>query len=166
MQQIGTLSDAGFQLEDLLHIKAAFERECGGDGCGATAAEVQCHLVPLHDLLPAEAASVGTSDNAAYVLIVKNAVNLLLGDVNGSNALFDEQDELEKDTKAFMYGRVVNKHARHNLCFSDAHQEPDYAAGKGRVYAFEEVPCLHRVRQRLGELLRGMLRIVDLDVSR
>ena len=63
---------------------------------------------------------------------------------NGNNLLFDEQDVLEKDTQAFMYGRVVNKHARHNLCFSEEQQEPNYEEGKGRVYAFNEVPLLKK----------------------
>jgi hypothetical protein len=93
------------------------------------------------------------TSNPAYILIVKNAVNVLLDDENGKKKLFDEQDVLEKDTKAFMYGRVVNKHARHNLCFSEEHQEPNYEEGKGRVYAFNEVPLLKQIRGKLGEFL-------------
>ncbi len=40
-----------------------------------------------------------------------------------------------------MYGRVVNKKARWNLCFhaTEGHG-PDYAMGKGRVVALTEVP--------------------------
>jgi len=82
----------------------------------------------------------------------KKAVNVLLNDEKGDDALFTEQDYLTKDTKAFMYGRVVNKHARHNLCFGETHQEPNYEEGKGTVYAFDEVPLLKSIREKLGEI--------------
>ena len=74
-------------------------------------------------------------------------------DETGKDKLFLEQDALEKDTKAFMYGRVVNKHARHNLCFGEEHQEPKYEEGKGRVYAFNEVLLLNQIRNKLGEII-------------
>jgi hypothetical protein len=48
-----------------------------------------------------------------------------------------------------MYGRVVNKHARHNLCFSDFSQEPDYKNGLGRVISFNDIPITKRLRKRL-----------------
>jgi hypothetical protein len=139
MQKIGSLSDHGFNLKDLLNIKSMFESK----GC-------KCELINLHWLLDDENIQ---KQNPAYILIVKNAVNALLDDENGKNLLFEEQDVLEKDTKAFMYGRVVNKHARHNLCFSEQHQEPTYEEGKGRVYAFNEVPLLNQIRVKLGEFL-------------
>jgi hypothetical protein len=120
MQKIGQLSDNGFNIEDLNQIKNMFENK----GC-------ECKLINLHWLLDDENLQ---AQNPAFILIIKNAVNALLEDENGKNLLFEEQDKLEKDNKAFMYGRVVNKHARHNLCFSEKHQEPNYAEGKGRVY--------------------------------
>lgn len=58
------------------------------------------------------------------------------------------------DTKALMRGRVVNKHACHNLCIADESQSPDVAAGKGRVVAFSELPSWSRMRQCLMDLLR------------
>jgi alkylated DNA repair dioxygenase AlkB len=138
MQQIGNLSDVGFTLNDLKQIKAWFEeREC------------KCKIINLNWLLD-ENIEV---DNSAYILIIKNAVNVLLEDETGSDALFMEQDALEKDTKAFMYGRVVNKKARHNLCFSEKHQTPNYEKGNGTVYAFDEVPLLHRIKCKLREII-------------
>jgi len=38
--------------------------------------------------------------------------------------LYEELSKLDWDSKAFMYGRVVTKHARHNLCFNDEPQDP------------------------------------------
>jgi len=51
-----------------------------------------------------------------------------------------------------MYGRVVNKHARHNLCFADYEQDPDYENKKGRVVKFEDVPLTKFVREKLKEI--------------
>lgn len=56
-----------------------------------------------------------------------------------------------------MYGRVVNKHARHNLCFADYSQDPDYQSGKGRVIAFNDVPILNQVREKLHLLINEYL---------
>lgn len=50
--------------------------------------------------------------------------------------------ELPRDSKAFMYGRVVNKKARHNLCFDDISQKADYEKGLGTIVSYEEVPEL------------------------
>ena len=139
MQKIGTLSNNGFNLDDINKMKIWFESK----GC-------KCTIINLHWLLEDEKLQ---QDNPAYLLKVKNAVNALLDDENGKNALYKEQDELEKDTKAFMYGRVVNKHARHNLCFGEAHQAPNYEEGMGTVYAFDEVPHLKQIRYKLGEII-------------
>ncbi len=84
MQKIGKLSNNGFNLEDLEHIKAWFESK----GC-------TCSIINLHLLLNENL----RKDNCAYLLTVKNAVNALLDDDTGSTKLFKEQDVLEKDTK-------------------------------------------------------------------
>ena len=53
-----------------------------------------------------------------------------------------------------MYGRVVNKHARHNLCFSFESQEPDYENKKGRIVAFDSLPLLKKVRSFFPKILK------------
>ena len=59
-----------------------------------------------------------------------------------------------------MYGRVVNKNARWNLCFDDHAQEPDYQNGKGRIYAFSQVPLTTAVTDKFvgyfGEKARAL----------
>jgi hypothetical protein len=139
MQKIGTLSNVGFNLSDINKIKEWFEAK----GC-------KCNIINLHSLLDENL----QNENQAYLLTVKNAVNALLDDENGKDSLFKEQDELEKDTKAFMYGRVVNKHARHNLCFSDFSQEPDYENKKGRVIDFKDdrIKLTNEIRNKMGEM--------------
>ena len=52
-----------------------------------------------------------------------------------------------------MYGRVVNKQARHNACFSEMSQEPDYENGKGRIVSFDSVPLTNYIRTKLPELI-------------
>lgn len=52
-----------------------------------------------------------------------------------------------------MYGRIVNKKARYNLCYGDECQEPDYQHAKGRVVAYEDVPLLKKMRERLCEVV-------------
>ncbi len=126
MQKLGTLAASGFSAADLMRFKEAYEAK----GC-------TCEMVNLHDVLE------GTPE--AYILIVR-------GGVPDADALMAEQTALPKDTKALMYGRVVNKHARHNLCFADVAQEPDYEAGKGRVIAFESLPLLSAMRTSLQDL--------------
>ena len=48
----------------------------------------------------------------------------------------------------------MNKLARHNLCYADFAQEPDYESGRGRVVAYESVPMLNRLRAGLREVLK------------
>ena len=63
-----------------------------------------------------------------------------------------ELHALEWDTKAFMYGRVVNKKARYNLCFSESSQQADYQNKQGTIVAFSNVPVLTSVRRVISEM--------------
>jgi len=82
----------------------------------------------------------------AAILIIKNDMLKL------SDKLYEELSVLDFDKKALMYGRVVNKKARYNLCFADMSQEPDYDKGKGRVINFEDLPILSKVRKILPDI--------------
>ena len=82
----------------------------------------------------------------AYVLVLKDGVNKLMGNPEASRLLLDEQKGLQYDKKAFMYGRVVNKSARWNLCFDQESRDPDYENGKGRIIGFTEVPLMNYLR--------------------
>ncbi len=58
------------------------------------------------------------SDDACF-LVVRNGVNALtLPEYSGAD-LFKELLVLDWDTKFFNYGKVMNKNARYNLCFSE-----------------------------------------------
>lgn len=82
----------------------------------------------------------------AAILIIKNDILKL------SDNLYDELSVLDFDKKALMYGRVVNKKARYNLCFADMSQEPAYDKGKGRVIDFQDLPILSKIRKTLPDI--------------
>jgi len=139
MQKIGTESTKGFTLDDLLKTKKWFNDKGS-----------RTKLINLHDYLDENEQS---ESDEAYLLIIKNAVNTMMGDNNGADLLYKEQETLKKDTKAFMYGRVVNKHARYNLCFGEKSQKPDYENKKGRIVAFDDVPNLDYIRTKLAKCI-------------
>ena len=120
MQQIGEMvkEGEGFSLADFKNIIEEYK-------------DYKCELVNLSlDTYP-----------ESYVLVIRDGVNKLLEkDGFCEHDLFNEQANLNYDKKAFMYGRVVNKNARWNLCFDYESQEPDYENGKGRIVKFSDMP--------------------------
>jgi hypothetical protein len=139
MQKIGELAAEGFDVDDLGRAKEWFESH----GCAT-------ETVALHNYLPMEYQSRSTE---AYVFVARKGLNALLGSEDGADHFFQEQHRLQKDKKALMYGRVVEKHARHNLCFGEEAQEPAYAEGKGRIVSFSSVPLLSRARDQLKDVM-------------
>ncbi len=141
MQVIGSLADSGFNYDDLLQIKTILD-----------STPYKPTLANLNNFLPP---TIRSDPNLnipnAYVLIIPNGTTMLLSDIaKTADDLYSEQANLEWDTKAFMYGRVVNKKARHNLCYSDIRQEPNYANGQGRIYHFDDVELTKHIRSALG----------------
>jgi hypothetical protein len=136
MEMLGTVAEEGFTIEDLTTAQANFE-----------AVGARCELLRLDK---------DATQAPAAILVVRQGVQTLLANTGHTvDTLFEEQKALDWDKKAFMYGRVVDKHARHNLCFTEHAQEPDYEAGKGRVIAFDSVPCLNVIRNALPGMIGG-----------
>lgn len=131
MQKIGKEAEKGLTFEELQSALFWFSEK----GCN-------CDLYELNQLLPE-----GFEGEKAYFLIIRNGLSALTK--ASSSEFFEEQERLDKDTKAFMYGRVVNKKARHNLCFGPENSEPDYQQGRGRVVSFDQIPLLTQVRNSL-----------------
>ncbi len=131
MEQLGRRVEAGqgFTCDELIALKAQLEAK---------------GMVCEYNFLRGPA---GATD--ASVLVIRDGVNALLG--RPSTELWIEQAVLDLDKKAFMYGRVVNKHARWNLCFDNFDQEPDYAAGKGRVINLNSLPLTNALHKALSE---------------
>lgn len=146
MQIIGKMANRGFSINDLKKCKKKFE----SDG-------VECLLVdlnqPLNDILDNYP---DVTFDKACVLVIKQGIDHLLSDIGrDSNDMFKELAGLEWDKKAVMYGRVVNKSARYNLCFSDFSQDADYVNGKGTIVSFKDVDCCNEIRKRLPEFIDG-----------
>jgi hypothetical protein len=136
MEQIGKKMEEGqgFTLEDLQEMRVRME-ELG----------IACELITLSD----------ASKPDAHVLLMKRAVTHLLRRNKSSLTqmdMFNEQTKLAYDKQAFMYGRVVNKHARWNLCFDDAGRGPAYEEGKGTIVGYDEVPLMKQLRDQFGSL--------------
>lgn len=131
MQQIGRRVEEGdgFQLEEL---DAMYERFVA-HGCGVERYDLHQNEEGL-DLPP------------AFVLVIRDAVSFFLSDEKEAHRIcFEEQAALPVDKKAYMYGRVVDKHARWNLCFGEEEQEPCYEQGKGRIVAWSSVPFTQKI---------------------
>ena len=139
MQTVGKgLASAGFTIEELQDAKVLFETA----GC-------KCDLINLNKNLPA-----GVDADEAAILVIKDGVNMLLKPLSGlKEDMAKELTSLEWDKQAKMYGRVVNKRARYNLCFDDSKQEPDIAAGKGRVIDFKDTLFTECIRTNLSHYL-------------
>ncbi len=117
MQKIGNAIERGYSIEELKEMMNHFQKKGN-----------VCEFVDLK----ASVQHLDAKIDEAGILIIRNGVKTLIGEDNCVDDVFNELSELEFDKKAKMYGRVVNKHARHNLCFADGmSQEPDYEAGKG-----------------------------------
>lgn len=134
MEIIGSLAKNGISIDALEKIAQLFPPE-------------KTELVELTQF----------EENDAKILIVRDGVNILLDGKYTANDLLKEQRSFIWDEKAYMYGRVVNKKARHNLCFSKVGQEPDYETGKGRIVAFDDAPISKKLKKRIEKLINPFL---------
>ena len=115
--------------------------------------EAECHVKLLDSFLP----EGKHCEVLAGVLVFKDGVNHILKKIGKTSVdLFNEHDVLEKDTKYFDTRRqkVLNKHARHNLCFKDEDQEPDYENKKGTVVSFNRLSLTKYIREEF-EIIFG-----------
>lgn len=122
MQKIGITQDSGYSYEDILNFKTYFDSH-----------DCKTELINLQ-----------YENNKAYFLVIRNGMSVFL---NKDDDLFKEHNDLKKDTQAIMYGRVVNKLARHNLCYAEKSQVSDLSAKKGTVVAYNDVPLLSKIRK-------------------
>lgn len=140
MQQIGVGAEHGFSIEDLENARIRFEEK----GC-------VCEIINLNQYLPN-----GAIAEEAKLLIIRNGVNSLLTSIrSNADQMFQELVNLSWDKKAKMYGRVVNKTARYNLCLDTIAQEPNYEEGRGRIVAYDSVPLTKYIRNILPNLIDG-----------
>lgn len=130
-QQIGTPVTEGMTVKELLTIQKDLESR-----------GFSCEMINILDSLPE---CNRCRDVEASVLIVRN--------LDISDQLLEEQKGLTFDTKCKMYGRVVNKKKRHNLCYGEEAQTANYEDGKGTVVSFKDLPQLSKVKKFLTEVV-------------
>lgn len=149
MVQHGTRLPAGqgFSLQDLANYEAIlYERK------------IPFELVDL---------TQGNPDlPPAFLLTIPQGLSQLLENPDANSALYEEQTALEWDKKCYMYGRVVNKHARWNLCYDEKGSEPDYENKKGRVIALDDVPRLREFMSRLQTLFGAKMENLKVEGNR
>ena len=131
MEKLGMLVEEGqgFNLEDLHNIKIKME-EMGS----------KCELIKLELLDEVDNSVIKTDDG--YILVIRDGVNKLLENCSDltHEKMLEEHIGLDVDKHAWMRGRVVNKHARWNLCFDNESRAPDYENQKGRIVGYDVVP--------------------------
>jgi hypothetical protein len=150
MEKLGMLVEKGegFNLEDLKYIKQRME-EIGSS----------CELIKLELLDKDEMVDVSED---GYILIIRDGVNKLIGSCSDftHEKILEEHIGLNVDKYAWMKGRVVNKHARWNLCFDEESREPDYENKKGRIVGYDVIPItqmlLSQIRNYFGPKTVGL----------
>jgi hypothetical protein len=140
MQKIGTLHENGYSIEKLLQI----EEKLKGIG-------LITEMINLNE-------DVDETFEQARVLVIRRAVQHIFDELElDTKDLMEENDDLTMDKHALMRGRVVNKHARWNLCFADEDQEPDYEDGKGRIVSWRHIPMMSRIREVISDWTEDVL---------
>jgi len=128
------MAPEGLTHADLLHAQTVFESKC-----------IDTEIFNLRE----EAGLTLDEAEDAYFLMAHKGITALLPPDSTMSDIWDEQSKLDWDKKVWMRGRVVNKKARHNLCYSDDAQEPDYENKKGRVIPFDSLPLTKSIRTQL-----------------
>lgn len=137
-QQIGTKINNGISVDELIIIKNMYEKE-----------GYICNYYDLSSL-------INNYENAG-LLVIRNYLK--------NDNLFNILSKLNWDKKVMMKGRVVNKHARYNLCFSNFEQEPNYEDGKGRVYDFSKLPELDKIRNDISKYIDNICINVNINAE-
>ena len=142
MEKVGNMVEKGegFNLKDLKKYRSTFKK-----------AGFKVEIYNLNSLHTEE-----YDTEEAYVMIVRKGINLFLNRAGKSDIdVLDEMKGFEWDRKFYCTRRkkVLNKHARSNVCFGEDSSEPDYENKKGRIVGYDQVSCLKRVKEGMSELL-------------
>ena len=131
MEQIGHISETGYSGKDLDIISSSFLGK-------------EIERIDLTRYLGNE----NYIGEKPELLIIRNAIQ-------NHSQIFEELDNLEWDSKYFdtRRQRVLNKHARTNLCFSNYSQDADYENKKGTIVNYDNVPNLILLKIKLLNLL-------------
>lgn len=98
-----------------------------------------CEIIELKSVLPTE---YRKKCPPTFVLIVRKLLS-----TSEADKLYAQQQGIKWDDT--IRKKVLTKRRRHNLMYSDESQEPDYENNKGRIVAWENVPCLKAAIDRV-----------------
>ena len=131
MEQIGTISEIGYSSDDLDTISNHFSGKV-------------IERIDLTSYLGNENNYIGKKPE---LLIIRNAIE-------NHSQIFAELSNLEWDAQYFdtRRQRVLNKHARTNVCFSHYSQSADYENKKGTIINYNQVPQLSIAKNLLMRL--------------
>ena len=86
----------------------------------------------------------------AAILIVRNGLQKLIGE--NPEKMMEEQLSFEWDKKYWDNRRkkVLNKHARYNVCFGEKSVDANFEQKQGTIIGFDRVPILKNLKESLG----------------
>ena len=124
MEKIGTMSENGYNSNNLDTISNYFSGK-------------EIERIDLTSYLENQ----DYTGEKPELLIIRNAID-------NHSEIFTELNNLEWDAKYFdnRRKRVLNKHARTNLCFSNYSQIADFENKKGTVINYDQVPQLNTAK--------------------
>lgn len=158
MQKNGNgLADKGFSIEELLTFKEKLKTM-----------DISSEFYRLDQMAEISDAD-GVNDcpplEPAALLIIRNGIKQLIG--VDPDVLLEEQLAFNWDTKYWdtRRGKVLNKRARWNVCYSEVAQPPDYEQKKGTIIPYDDVPHLAQWRLMLKKLFGFDKHDYDLQVE-
>jgi hypothetical protein len=104
---------------------------------------------PIRDLINTNGIAPGKVIQPAYIILIKNAVSK-----EDADAIYAEMNTFDWDTKYWdtRRSKVLNKHARRNVCFDSFAQSPDYENGKGTIIPFDRLPRLKAAKKLIADI--------------
>ena len=119
---------------------------------------LEVELYNLNELLEDVTIEDSLQPEPAYFMHVKN---FLTPDVH--NEYLKELNSYEWDNKYYCTRRkrVLNKHARTNVCYGKKHRDPDYENKKGTIIGYDESPLVFRLKQVVEMLMQDNDLIVE-----
>jgi len=153
MEKIGTgLAETGFtinkfvEVQNKVHLLIKEHENISGVKCDFSRLE---GVLSWDDTIDADPATV---------LIIRNDVNLLLAcrkSNKTANDIFAELNSFEWDAKYWdrRRSKVLNKRARHNVCFGNVAQKADFENKKGTIISYKDIPSMALWKTQLELLL-------------
>ena len=145
MELVGSMvpKGQGFNHHNLIQIKDKFDSH-----------NYKTELHYLNELYKNE--NINKIIPKAHVLVIRQGLQYFLDNQGKTQEdMLEEMTSFTWDNKYFDTRRqkVLNKHARANVCFGSVAQEPDYPNKKGTIVSYATVPILNSIKNDLFKML-------------